>query len=177
MGIATPDENISNDDDQEAIINAIQQETSIKKDTIRENIDKTHAIGKPKLGKQQRIIKFKRDSFKEVVYRKHKNRIKMTKRNQRRDNANVGIRPNGIKFKPSLTKRRIDRLEYPDNLVKDIEAVKFIYADMHGNLKVIFYESVNRKFVHAFNSKMELAEMISKIDYEDPIDMYSHDES
>ena len=48
---------------------------------------------------------------------------------------------------------------------------------MHDNLKMMFNEPVNQKFMHAFNLKMELAEMIAKIDHEDPSDMYSYDES
>ena len=66
-GIATPDKDISNGDDLEAIVKVIQNETGIQKDTIQENIDKIHHTGKPKQGKQQQIIKFKTDSFKEVV--------------------------------------------------------------------------------------------------------------
>ena len=31
--------------------------------------------------------------------------------------------------------------------------------------------------MHTFNSKMELAEMIARIDHEDPSEMYSHGES
>ena len=41
-GRETPDKNINNDDDQEAIIKVTQQETVIQKDTIWENIDKMH---------------------------------------------------------------------------------------------------------------------------------------
>ena len=41
-----------------------------------------HPIGKIKQGKQRRIIKFKTDTFEEVVYRKHKNRKKMTQQDQ-----------------------------------------------------------------------------------------------
>lgn len=35
----------------------------------------------------------------------------MTKQNQRHDHANAGTTLSGIKFKPSITKRRIDFLE------------------------------------------------------------------
>ena len=48
-----PDKNISNNDDQEAIINVIQQETGTQKNTIWEHTHKTHPIGKHKQGKQQ----------------------------------------------------------------------------------------------------------------------------
>ena len=99
--MVTPDKDISNNDAQEAIVNFIQKQNVIQKDTIWENTDKMHPIGKPKQGKQQQIIKFKTDNFEEVVYRKHKNRIKMTKQNQLLDNANIGIRSNKLKFKPS----------------------------------------------------------------------------
>ena len=34
--MATPDKDISNDDDQEAIVKVIQKETGIQKDTIQE---------------------------------------------------------------------------------------------------------------------------------------------
>lgn len=109
MEIATIDKNITDNDDQRAT--ATKQKTSLEKDTIGKNIEKRHPIGKPKQGIQQQIIKFKTDSFKEFVYRRHKSRIKMTKQNQRHGNANVGTKPNGIEFKSSLTKRRINLLE------------------------------------------------------------------
>lgn len=136
-----------------------------------------HPIGKIKQGKQRRIIKFKTDTFEEVVYRKHKNRIKMTQQDQQQDNAHVGTRPNGVKFKPSLSKRRINLHENADIVVKDIETVKFVSANMHGNLKIMFNERVNQKFVYALNAKIELAEIIAKINHEDPSDMCSYDES
>ena len=176
-GMATPDEDISNNDDQEAIINVIQKETGIQRGKIQESIDKTHPIDKSKQEKEQRIVKFETDSFEEVVYHKHKNRIKMTKQNQQHDNANVGARSKGIKFKPSLTKKRINLLQCYDNVVKDIKAMKFVYADIHSNCKLMFNKSINRKFMHTFNSKMELAEMIARIDHEDPSEMYSHGKS
>ena len=137
-GRETPDRNIKNDDDQEAIIKVIQQETGIQKDTVQENIDKTHPLGKFKQRKQQQIIKFKTDSFKEVVYCKHKNSMKM-KQNQQQDKTNVGTKPNRVTIKPPLTKRKIELLEYAGNEVKDVQ---FVYTDMQGNLKM-FNELVN----------------------------------
>lgn len=64
------------------IINVIQEKTGTQNEAIWENVDKMHPIGKIKQGKQRRIIKFKTDTFEEVVYRKHKNRIKMTQQDQ-----------------------------------------------------------------------------------------------
>lgn len=55
----------------------------------------------------------------------------MTKQNQRHDNANVGVRPEGIKFKPSVTKRVIDILEYTDDIVKEIKAVNRSYVFLY----------------------------------------------
>ena len=55
----------------------------------------------------------------------------MTKQNQRHDNANVGVRPEGIKFKPSVTKRVIDILEYTDEIVKEIKAVNRSYVFLY----------------------------------------------
>ena len=53
--------------------------------------------------------------------------------------------------------------------------MKIVLADIHSNLKMIFNHFVNQKFVHVFNSKMELAEMIAKmiIDHEVPRDKKS----
>ena len=49
--------------------------------------------------------------------------------------------------------------------------MKLVYADMHVNFKMMLNEPVNRKFMHAFNSKMQLVEIIARIDNEDPSDM------
>ena len=140
-GRETPDKNINNDDDQEAIIKVTQQETVIQKDTIRENIDKMHPLRKFKQGKQQQIIRFNTDSFKDIVYCRQKNGMKV-KQNQQRGKTNVVTRPNRVKFKPSLTKRKIELLEYADAEEKDIKAVQFVYADVGGNLKM-FNEPIN----------------------------------
>ena len=55
----------------------------------------------------------------------------MTKQNQRHDNSNVGLRPKGIKFKPSVTKRVIDILEYTDDIVKEIKAANRSYVFLY----------------------------------------------
>ena len=55
--------------------------------------------------------------------------------------------------------------------------MKFVSANMHGNLKIMFNERVNQKFVHALNVKIELAEIITKINHEDASDMCSYDKS
>ena len=140
-GRETPDKNINNDDDQEAIIKVTQQETVIQKDTIRENIDKMHPLRKFKQGKQQQIIRFNTDSFKDIVYCRQKNSMKV-KQNQQHDKTNVVTRPNRVKSKPSLTKRTIELLEYADAEEKDIKAVQFVYADVGGNLEM-FNEPIN----------------------------------
>ena len=41
---------------------------------------------------------------------------------------------------------------------------------MHGNSKMMSNEPVNQKFVHTYNLKIELTEVIAKIDHEDPSD-------
>ena len=64
------------------------------------------------------------------------------KQNQQHGKTNVVTRPNRVKFKPSLTKRKIELLEYADAEEKDIKAVQFVYADVGGNLKM-FNKPIN----------------------------------
>ena len=68
-GLAEPWE----EDELQKVATTIEDETGIVRNTVIRNINKTHPIGQAnENGKQKRIVKFNLDSFKEVVYRKHK---------------------------------------------------------------------------------------------------------
>ena len=77
------------------------------------------------------------------------------KRDQRR-------RP--VNFKPSLTWRRIELLSNANDKIKDNDSVKFVYADMHGRLKIVLQNPLKRKFVYSFNTEIELDKTLSKLD-------------
>ena len=61
------------EDELQKVATAIEDETDIAGNTLIRNIDKTHPIRKADENfKQNRIVKFTLESFKEAVYRKHK---------------------------------------------------------------------------------------------------------
>ena len=55
-------------------------------------------------------------------------------------------------------------LLYTEKLIGDIEEIKFAYADMHGNLKLLLNKPINRKYASDFTTPTELAQIISKLD-------------
>ena len=101
-----------NEDDEnndfEAAIKTLAKESNIREDTIRENVDKIHPLGKPdRDGHQLRIVKFMSDSFKETVFKCHKSRVKTYIANQKKKKKPPKI---DIKLQPSLAKQRLDLL-------------------------------------------------------------------
>ena len=61
-----------------------------------------------------------------------------------------------INLQPSLTKNQLQMLEYAKEKLDDVEEVKFIYADMHRNLKVALNPSpVHRKSVFDFQTESD----------------------
>ena len=118
-------------------------ESEIDKNIIANNIDKVHPIGATLDNKQQRIVKFKTDSFKEKICMAQKQR---KERDERR-------RP--VNFEPSLTRRRIELLSNAKHKTKNNDLVKFAYRDMHGTLKIVLQNPLKRKFVYSFNTEIE----------------------
>ena len=57
------------------VIETLERECRISQDVIKNNLDKTHPIGRlDNYCKELKIVKFTTDSFKETVFRKHKHR-------------------------------------------------------------------------------------------------------
>ena len=119
-----PGDEVSSSEDAENILSVLATESEIDKNIIANNIDKVHPIGETLDNKQKRIVKFKVDSFKEKIYMVQKERKKRDKLR----------RP--VNFKPSLTQRRIELLSNANDKTKDNDSVKFVYANMHGTLKM-----------------------------------------
>ena len=59
----------------------------------------------------------------------------------------------GIKFQPSLTKRRVKLFGLANKRFREVDQVKFAYADMHGNIKVMLRSPVQRKYVLRIQSE------------------------
>ena len=158
-GMQRPGDEVSHNADCEAVIEILSRESNLRKETIRENIDKIHPLGSPdKNGKQLRIVKFTSDNFKESVFIKHKNRIKNYVADQKKKKKPVKV---NIKLQPSLTKQRIDLLKLANEKTKDVERIKFPYADMHGNLKIRLNSPINNRYIIDFQTEDDITNIIS----------------
>ena len=61
------------ENDLDKVAKTLARERDINKDIVIKNIDKTHPIGKiGEYGLQCKIVKFTSDSFKEKVFKTHK---------------------------------------------------------------------------------------------------------
>ena len=163
-GMAKPgrEEGADNSDDVKQVIETIEREWAIRQDIIKNNLDKTHPIGRPdEYGKQLRIVKFTTDSFKETVFRKHKHHRNSCIEKQKRSGKPVQIK---VKLQPSLTKQRIGLLKFANSQFEGAKNIKFAYADMHGALKAMLNTPVRNKSILEFKTKMEVMEILNLAD-------------
>ena len=117
-----------NSDDVSQVIETLERECGISPDVIKNNLDKTHPIGRPgEYGKQLRTIKFTTDSFKETVFRKHKHRRNSYIERQKRSGKPVQIK---VKLQPSLTRHQIGLLKFANSQFEGAKNIKFAYADI-----------------------------------------------
>ena len=67
-------------------------------------------------------------------------------------------------------------LEYAKEKLNDVDEVKFVYADMHGNLKVVLKPSpLHSKSVFDFQTESDIGRLLSQLsgggeDYENLYD-------
>ena len=115
-------------------------------------MDKFHRIGPThEDNEQDMIVKFKSHSAKEEFFNCRKN-----------------IR-RGIKVKPSLTPDRRKLLKEADDFIKSYSSgdslkiePEYVFADIHGNLKVKMKKEGRGKRYFKFSSLSELREIIDK---------------
>ena len=118
---------------------------SVHPDDFIFDFDKCHRIGPIKDNKQTVIVKFRSNAFRGKLYKAKKST------------------PKGIKFRVSLTKRRINLLEHANKKVADIENIKFAYADINGNTKLLLNERTEYgKWTRSFKDEEELDEILSE---------------
>ena len=71
--------------------------------------------------------------------------------------------PDGVKFKVSLMKGRIDLLEKANNKIANIPVMRFAYSDQNGNLKLLLKERNRKgKWALGFNTERELDIILSQ---------------
>ena len=99
-------------------------------------------------GKQKRIVKFTSASLKETVYKKQTEKQKKSAAEQERKNQQIRVR---IKFQLSLTKRRVKLFGLANERFREVDQVKFAYADMH--IKMMLRSPVQRKYVIGINDQ------------------------
>ena len=136
----------------ETIIDKLEQ-TGIPKEELITNIDKLHRTGpyQPSTNTQPVVVRFRSHSFKEKIYSKRKN----VNRN--------------IKLVPSLTRRRsqlLNKLQIALNDSKEngiLDAVKFVFADVHGSLKLVLQNPYKNRSVFSFNSELEFYQFVDKV--------------
>ena len=163
-GMAKPgrEEGADNSEDVKQVIETFERECGISQDIIKNNLDKTHPIGRPdEYGKQLRIVKFTTGSFKETVFRKHKHCRNSYIEKQKRSGKPVQIK---VKLQPSLTKHRIGLLKFANSQFEVAKNIKFAYADMHSALKAMLNTPVRNKSFLEFKTKMGVMEILNLAD-------------
>ena len=156
------EEGADNSDDVKQVIETLERECGISQDVIKNNLDKTHPIGRPdEYGKQLRIVKFTTDSFKEAVFRKHKRCRNSYIEMQIGSGKPVQIK---VKLQSSLTKYRLGLLKFANSQFEGVKNIKFAYTNMHGALKAMLNTPVRNKSILEFKTKMEVMEILNLAD-------------
>ena len=74
-----------------------------------------------------------------------------------------------IKLAPSLTRRRsqlLNKLQIALNDSKEngiLDAVKFVFADVHDSLKLVLQNPYKNRSVFSFNSELEFYQFVDKV--------------
>ena len=80
-----------------------------------------------------------------------------------------------VKFRTSLTRHRQNLLTFAHNLCAEAEEINFIFSDINGNLKIRLKEPIGNRQVYNFRNKMELAEILAKLDLDGYHQLFLHD--
>ena len=79
-----------------------------------------------------------------------------------------------VQFRTSLTRNRQNLLTFARNLCTEAEEINFIFSDINGNLKIRLKEPIGYRLVYSFWNKLELAEILAKLDL-DGYQLADHD--
>ena len=144
----------SKDDSKDYLKNEVVKVLDeVESDSSINDVDKFHRIGPLVDGKQDVIVRFKSHTAKEQVYEKRKNIDKSRY----------------LKIKPSLCPGRKKLLNEAIKCLKerysgdDLQnCPHFVYADVHGNLKLKMKKKVRNKMFYTFTSIMNLVQIIER---------------
>ena len=129
--------------DKELVKNVLEKELKIA--NCLSTIDKMHRVGKVRTrdGKQNQdiIVRFKTHHSRYTVMRNRKE-------------------AKSAKIRPNLTKYRNDLRYNASELVKNIEGVKFVYANIHGDLILRLNEEIDGEEDFQFNSMEKLKSLL-----------------
>ena len=64
------------------------------------------------------------------------------------------------KFSPPLTDRRRKLRNAAQNKYERNESVNFVFADIHGDLKVRFHHLIDNDYVHSFREMNDIDELL-----------------
>ena len=142
------------------IIDKLKQ-TEIRREDLKTNIDKLHRTGpyQPSTNTKTVIVKFKSHSFKEKICNKWKNVNK------------------NLELVRSLTRRHLQLLNKLQIALNDSKE-NFVFADVHGSLKLVLQNPYKNRSVFSFNSELEFYQFLDKVTtkgvfpYEDEFEEY-----
>ena len=118
-------------------------------------IDRVHSIGKPcknessGLTKKLIIIKFKSRRYRQNVYRNRPRRFENGKKKPGENSFSVSL---------DLTKRRYNLLKFAQGIVKEMDNVSFVCADVNCSLAIRFKNGI----IKHFNSEYELRSLLNE---------------
>ena len=135
-----------------SVIDIIKSDLQLPDVTVND-VSKCHKIGPTDNdGKQNITIKFTKHSTATKLFRERRllNKLISWKKH--------------VKFRTSLTRQWQNLLIFTRNLCAETEDINFIFSDINGNLKIRLKEPVGNRQVYSFRNKVELAEILAKLD-------------
>ena len=141
-----PEDNETEDQIKHKVRNVLTKNLSFEANQVDNEIDKCHHLGKPNRGKQSTIIRFRTHAFRAAVYQKRKT-----------------ITNNKLKVKLSLTKKRTKTLTQAYKMVESNQQVKFVFADINGNLKLRLNQPIeHNKYTYMFDTIVDLEDLFER---------------
>ena len=144
-GLKIKEKETSNDIEK-AVKTFLKDEVKINEDIFTKEFDKAHRVGKIKNGKQSTILRLNSHSLIEKIHKKKKD-----------------VKKRGYDLRPSLTRTRMEILQEARETVEKEDRIQFVFADIHGNLKVRLKDEFKKRFVFNFDDIEDLSLFLRKI--------------
>ena len=72
-----------------------------------------------------------------------------------------------LNLQPSLTKSWLELLQYAKEKLKAVKEVRFPYADMHGNLKIVMNTPRRNRYLIGFKTKDDIGQILAHLHIQD----------